>query len=67
MAIWHPFLTGRLARWRKVEQWLEEILNRGDVWFAPLHEIAAYVRNKHQSENSIRVEHLPYYNKPVSL
>jgi len=66
MAIWHPFLTGRLARWRKVEQWLEGVLEKDDVWFAPLHEIATYVRNQYQTDpSSIREEQLPYYKGPV--
>ncbi len=26
MGIWHPFLTGRLARWRVVERWLEQVV-----------------------------------------
>ncbi|MGR6467942.1 polysaccharide deacetylase family protein [Rhizobium sp. PAMB 3182] len=43
VGIWHPFLTGRLARWRVVEEWLEQVLLRGDVWFAPLEEIAAHI------------------------
>lgn len=48
-------LTGSLARWRLFERWLEETLARGDVWFAPLEEIAAYC----QARNP-RVEQLPY-------
>ncbi|KZK84463.1 Peptidoglycan deacetylase [Pseudovibrio sp. Ad46] len=68
MAIWHPFLTGRLARWTLVERWLETILERGDIWFAPLHEIAEHVNNQFVRDNqSIRVEELPYYNQPVHL
>lgn len=66
IGIWHPFLTGRLARWRKVEAWLEEVLARGDVWFAPLHEIAAYVREQ-ATHNNIRQDQLPYYDGPVAL
>jgi peptidoglycan/xylan/chitin deacetylase (PgdA/CDA1 family) len=66
MAIWHPFLTGRLARWKQVESWLESVLQRGDVWFAPLHEIAAHVRAEAARDPSaVRVEELPYYTKPV--
>lgn len=66
LAIWHPFLTGRLARWRQVETWLEKVLERGDVWFAPMHEIAAHVRSEAAKDpNSVRVEELPYYTKPV--
>ncbi|MGB2073009.1 MAG: polysaccharide deacetylase family protein, partial [Candidatus Puniceispirillaceae bacterium] len=36
MLIVHPFLTGRLARWKQVETWLEGTLNTKDVWFARL-------------------------------
>lgn len=43
VGIWHPFLTGRLARWAKVEEWLEQIVCDRSVWFAPLEEIAAHV------------------------
>ena len=64
IGIWHPFLTGRLARWRQVENWLETILARGDVWFAPLHEISAYVESQ-RATNNIRVDQLPYYDGPV--
>ncbi|MEO0720251.1 MAG: ribulose phosphate epimerase, partial [Pseudomonadota bacterium] len=67
MAIWHPFLTGRLARWRVVEKWLESVLDRGDVWFAPLEEIAAHVKAERDKGASIRTEQLPYYERPVSL
>lgn len=67
LAIWHPFLTGRLARWRVVERWLEGVLERGDVWFAPLEEIAAHVKAERDRGATIRTEELPYYTKPVSL
>ena len=55
MPVLHPFLTGRVARWTLFERWLEEVLDKGDVWFAPLEDIAQHVlTQKH------RVEHLPY-------
>jgi peptidoglycan-N-acetylglucosamine deacetylase len=40
----HPSISGRLARLESVVDALEEMLGRGDVWFAPLSEIAAHVR-----------------------
>ncbi|MCZ4255206.1 polysaccharide deacetylase [Sulfitobacter sp. G21635-S1] len=49
VGIWHPFLTGRLARWRVVERWLETVLARPEVWFAPLEDIAAHVRQLRDS------------------
>lgn len=66
IGIWHPFLTGRLARWRQVEKWLEQVLTRKDVWFASLHEISAHVRSQTVSGN-IRADKLPYYDGPVIL
>ncbi len=60
MLIVHPFLTGRLARWRLVEKWLEKTLNEHDVWFAPLEAIADHL----DTLESLRVEQLPYYTEP---
>mgnify|MGYP000374457950 FL=1 len=42
MAVLHPFLTGRLARWREMEKHLERYVAKSDVWFAPLEEIATH-------------------------
>lgn len=65
MLIVHPFLTGRLARWRLVEQWLEKTLDTHDVWFAPLKDICAHVQAAHlDNEQTVRVECLPYYEHP---
>ena len=65
MLILHPFLTGRLARWRIVEQWLEKTLDTHDVWFAPLADISAHVKAAHQDNSQkVRVESLPYYDGP---
>lgn len=66
LGIWHPFLTGRLARWRKVEDWLEGVLKRGDVWFAPLQEIIGHVRDMVDAGRyEPNTHHLPYYDGPV--
>ena len=67
MLIVHPFLTGRLARWRAVEKWLENTLSTRDVWFAPLSEIVAHMR-KVEAEGSYtpRCDSLPYYDAPVN-
>ena len=67
MLIVHPFLTGRLARWRLVEQWLEKTLETKDVWFAPLEEIQAHVEKLTQSgDYQPRTDQLPYYEGPVA-
>ena len=62
IGIWHPFLTGRLARWRQVEQWLEHTLKTKSVWFAPLEEIIGHVKKVTEDGSyTPRVERLPYY------
>jgi peptidoglycan-N-acetylglucosamine deacetylase len=64
MGIWHPFLTGRLARWAQVEKWLEHTLSTKKVWFAPLEDIITHVKNLSDiGKYSPRVEQLPYYKK----
>ena len=64
MGIWHPFLTGRLARWMQVEKWLEETLRTKKVWFATLEDIIAHVKNLSDTgQYTARVEQLPYYTK----
>ena len=64
MLIVHPFLTGRLARWRLVDQWLEKTLSEKDVWFAPLREIADHLDALSADGWSPRTERLPYYTDP---
>jgi peptidoglycan-N-acetylglucosamine deacetylase len=64
IGIWHPFLTGRLARWMQVETWLEETLRTKKVWFAPLEDIIAHVKNLSDTgQYAPRVEQLPYYTQ----
>jgi len=64
----HPFVTGRLARWHVFAQFLEQVVERGDVWFAPLEEIAAYVRSQVDSgAYSPRVEIIPQYAESVGF
>ncbi|MEM7059037.1 MAG: polysaccharide deacetylase [Pseudomonadota bacterium] len=65
MLIVHPFLTGRLARWRIVEQWLETTLEARDVWFARLSDIADHLDALNDAGTyTARVEKLPYYTGP---
>ena len=64
MLIVHPFLTGRLARWRLVERWLEETLATRKVWVARLEEIAGHLDAVSARGHDIRTERLPYYGGP---
>jgi len=64
----HPFATGRLARWEVVHRFLEGVLDRGDVWFAPMEEIAAHVlKVTADGAWTPRVDRLPYYAEPVQV
>ena len=62
----HPFATGRLARWHVFAGFLERIVAQGDVWFAPMEEIAAHVRHEIDEGRYLpRIELLPQYPEPV--
>jgi peptidoglycan/xylan/chitin deacetylase (PgdA/CDA1 family) len=62
----HPFATGRLSRWIVVQSFLEQVLSRRDVWFAPMEKIAAHV-TKVVEEGSWtpRIDTVPFYDVPV--
>lgn len=62
----HPFCTGRLARWHVFSEFLEEVLEKGDVWFAPMEEIAAHIEKVAASGAfKIRTVAMPQYQGPV--
>jgi len=64
----HPFATGRLARWHVWHRFLESLVTRGDVWFAPMEEIAAHVQGLVASGGwHPRIDYLPYYTAPVRV
>lgn len=64
----HPFATGRLARWHVVHRFIEQALERGGVWFAPMEEIAAHVQQVVATGAWVpRIDRLPYYPGPVRV
>ena len=64
IGVWHPFVSGRLSRWLRIEKMIEYMLGTGDVWFAPLEEIAAHIQTmRKQGAYEVRVDKLPYYDK----
>lgn len=64
----HPFATGRLARWHHWHQFLQTAVARGDVWFAPMEDIAAHVQNLVATGGwTPRIDRLPYYAAPVRV
>ena len=63
IAVWHPFVSGRLSRWQRIEQMIEEMQDTGEVWFATLEEIAAHCKALDASGAlSLRREPLPLYD-----
>lgn len=66
ISIWHPFVSGRLARAEAMVGLIEHMLGKGEVWFAPLSEIAAHVRGLVDSGVwTPRVDRLPFWSEPV--
>jgi peptidoglycan-N-acetylglucosamine deacetylase len=65
-AIWHPFVSGRLARAHAMIELIEHMQNKGDVWFASLAEITEHLEGLIKSGRwKPDVEHLPFWPEPV--
>jgi peptidoglycan-N-acetylglucosamine deacetylase len=66
IAVWHPFLSGRLARCVAMAKLIEYMQTKGQVWFATLEEIAAHVKRLIAERTwTPRVDRLPYYDGPI--
>jgi hypothetical protein len=66
VAVWHPMVSGRLARCREIARMIEHMLNKGGVWFATMEEIAAHVRRCIEAGTwKPRIDQLPYYETLV--
>jgi peptidoglycan-N-acetylglucosamine deacetylase len=66
ISVWHPFLSGRLARLDAIIEFMEHMIARGGVWFATLDEIAAHVEKLEAAGTwSPRREKLPAYESPL--
>jgi peptidoglycan/xylan/chitin deacetylase (PgdA/CDA1 family) len=66
ISVWHPFVSGRLARAEAMVRLLDDMMAKGGVWFAPLSEIAAHVA-KIVADGSWmpRTDRLPYWSETV--
>ena len=66
ISIWHPFLSGRLARFTAVLQLIEYMQSKGGVWFARLEQVCDHV-NELVAEKRWhpRIETLPLYQSPL--
>ncbi len=65
IAVWHPFVSGRLSRAEAIAGLIEYMQALGGVWFATLEEIAAHVRRVTGTTWTPRVDRLPYYDRPL--
>jgi peptidoglycan/xylan/chitin deacetylase (PgdA/CDA1 family) len=45
ITVWHPFLSGRLARLHAIVEFIEYMRSRGGVWFARLDQICDHVQS----------------------
>jgi hypothetical protein len=65
-AIWHPFVSGRLARAEAMVRLIEYMQAKGGVWFATMAEIGAHIDGLIASGAwSPSVERLPFWPEPV--
>ena len=62
VGVWHPWLTGRLARAERLADFIADIMARPGVWVAPMEEIARHVMRQHRDEAPIREVAMPYYS-----
>lgn len=61
VAVWHPFATGRLSRCEAMDELIDHMKSRGEVWFATLEEIALHAqRMLDAGQWKPYVQHLPY-------
>ncbi len=67
IAVWHPFVSGRLARCEAMIGLIEYMLEKGNVWFATTAEIAAHARVCIDDGTwAPRVDKLPYYGQSAA-
>jgi peptidoglycan/xylan/chitin deacetylase (PgdA/CDA1 family) len=67
VSVWHPFVSGRLSRLMRVDKMIQQMLDKGDVWFATLEEIAAHVTSVSEKGEFVpRRERVPFYDAPVA-
>jgi peptidoglycan/xylan/chitin deacetylase (PgdA/CDA1 family) len=67
IAVWHPMVTGRLARCQALVDLIGYMHDRGGVWFARLEDIAEHVRAVTAAGKwKPRIDRLPYYDGPIA-
>jgi len=66
IAVWHPFVSGHLARLDAMVELIEYMQAKGGVWFARLDEIAAHARTCAKQGWKPRTDRLPFWDAPLS-
>ncbi len=66
VSVWHPMVSGRLARCDRIVCMIEKMLETGDVWFATMEDIALHVEScREQGSFEPKIETLPTYAEPL--
>ena len=66
ISVWHPALSGRLARFKAALELLDYMRDKGGVWFARLDQICEHVQQLIAAGRwTPRVETLPIYDSPL--
>ena len=66
ISVWHPFVSGRLARLDAIVELINYMRVKGGVWFATCAEIAQHAQGLiDRGAWTPREEHLPLYHSPI--
>ena len=66
VSIWHPFVSGRLARAEAIVELLADLRDKEGVWFATMGQIAEHVAGLvAQGTWTPRIDRLPFWDRPV--
>ena len=66
VSVWHPFLSGRLARAVAIRKLIDYMQNKGGVWFATLEEISSHLAEIERTGRwQPKVDKLPFYDGPI--
>lgn len=67
IAVWHPTVSGRLARCDRIATMIEDMAATGEVWFATLEEIAGHVAAcRADGSFAPQIERMPHQDQPLS-
>jgi peptidoglycan/xylan/chitin deacetylase (PgdA/CDA1 family) len=66
IGVWHPFVSGRLARAEGIVSMIEKMIERGEVWFAAMEDIAQHVSTCIAAKTfTPKIEVTPAYDGPI--